>query len=393
MMTRSTLRLARFVVLTVLVVGITGSVFAQAAITKEKDIILYRDTNFYSAFPSIVTRPSGELVAAFRRAPDRRVFGEKGNSHTDPNSYLVLVRSDDNGETWTKDPELILAHPYGGSQDPCLFQLDDGSLVCSSYGWARVNDDAKKKFSEAMSHGNFIFMGGYLTRSTDGGHSWGPIIKPPHIASNVTTDVFGRPTPTYNRGAMTQGADGRLYWAVASQPRLTPRLTGTHLMVSDDRGETWNYSAPIAEDKKISFNETSLYTTPKGDVVAFMRTADFDDHTVVARSKDGGKTFEPWQDAGWQGHPHYALRLPDNRVFLVYGYRHAPFGIRARILNAECTDFATAEEIILRDDGIHSDLGYPWATLTADGRILAVYYFHDDTGTRFIAGTYLSISE
>ena len=42
------------------------------------------------------------------------------------------------------------------------------------------------------------------------------------------------------------------------------------------------------------------------------------------------------------------MRLPDNRVLLTYGYRHEPCGVRARILNAECTDFATAPEIIIR---------------------------------------------
>ena len=126
-------------------------------------------------------------------------------------------------------------------------------------------------------------------------------------------------------------------------------------------------------------------------LVAFMRTTGFDGHTLVARSTDGGKTFAQWQDAGWQGHPHYALQLPDDRVFLVYGYRHKPFGIRARILNAECTDFKTAEEFVLRADGLMEDLGYPWATLTQDGKILAVYYFHDGTGNRHIAGTLLSI--
>ncbi|MGI6519503.1 MAG: hypothetical protein ACOX2D_00010 [Fermentimonas sp.] len=33
-----------------------------------------------------------------------------------------MVRSRD-GETWTTEPELIYAHPFGGSQDPCLLRL------------------------------------------------------------------------------------------------------------------------------------------------------------------------------------------------------------------------------------------------------------------------------
>jgi hypothetical protein len=158
-------------------------------------------------------------------------------------------------------------------------------------------------------------------------------------------------------------------------------------------GRWWNYACPIARDDKASFNETSLYETPAGDLVAFMRTADFDDHTVIARSTDGGKHIKPWQDCGWQGHPHAALRLPDGRVLLVYGYRHKPFGIRARVLNAECTDAATAPEIVLRTDGGSGDLGYPWVTRTADGHILVVYYFNRDGGTRHIAGTLLAVEQ
>jgi hypothetical protein len=357
---------------------------------KEKDIIIYRDELFYSAFPSIVVRPSGEVLVAFRRAPERRAFGEKRSWHTDPNSYLVLVRSNDNAETWTKDPELMFAHPLGGSQDPCMNQLRDGSIVCSSYAWARLDDAAAAKVTGSLRHSNFVFLGGDLIRSEDGGHTWqGPIASSP-VPGCVTKDVFGNPCPAYNRGAMCQTRDGRLLWAVVSQVRLDPRLAETHLRVSNDGGLTWDYSCPIARDDKASFNETTLYETPKGTLVAFMRTADFGDHTVIARSKDGGKSFEPWEDTGFQGHPHGVTRLPDNRVLLVYGYRHEPYGIRARILDPECTNAASAEEIVLRDDGGSSDLGYPWAALMKDGRALVAYYMNQDDGTRHIAGSILA---
>ena len=96
-------------------------------VQKIKDIMIYEDSQFYSSFPSIVKRPNGELLLAFRRAPDRKVFGEGHTDHVDPNSYLVSLRSKD-GENWSKNPELIYAHPFGGSQDPCLLQLRDGTM-------------------------------------------------------------------------------------------------------------------------------------------------------------------------------------------------------------------------------------------------------------------------
>ena len=364
---------------------------AALSVTKVGDLVIYSDDNFYSAFPSIVRRSDGELIVAFRRAPERRRFGENNSTHTDPNSYLVLVRSRDQGQTWTREPELIHAHPQGGSQDPCMLQLRDGSILCSSYAWALLNSAVAEKKENSMRHGPFVFLGGYLVRSQDGGRSWqGPII-PPATPGDMILDPFGKPVPAYNRGAMCEGKNGTIYWVVTANTEATPRKSETHLFVSRDRGLTWTYSCPVARDSKASFNETSIYETPKGDLVAFMRTADFNDHTTLARSTNQGKSFEPWQDAGFQGHPHYALRLPDSRVLLIYGYRHTPFGIRARVLDAECTNANAASEIILREDGGNGDLGYPWATLLSEDRALVVYYFNKGDGTRHIAGTILSL--
>jgi len=359
-------------------------------VRKIKDILIYEDPSFYSSFPSVIKRPDGEVLIAFRRAPDRKIFGEKGTSHTDPNSYLVMVRSRD-GETWTKEPELIYAHPFGGSQDPCLLQLRDGTMLCTSYGWAFVRPDGlpnlKKPVFEAG--GGAIFLGGYLVRSTDGGKKWQAPVYPLHIEPEVHYNAYGKPVPAYNRGALYEGKSGRIFWMVAASD--TSKKTSVHLLISDDKGQTWRYSSSVAVDEKVAFNETSVYETPKGDIVAFLRTANFGDQACIARSTDGGKTFGKWETMGFQGHPLNALRLPDNRVLLTYGYRHKPFGIRARILNAECTDFAIAPEIVLREDGGNSDIGYTWPVQLDKNRVLVTYYFNKENGTRHIAGTILQI--
>jgi hypothetical protein len=357
---------------------------------KLADLVIYKEAQFYSSFPSIVRRPDGELIVAFRRAPERRCLGEKSTTHTDPNSYLVLVRSRDDAKTWSA-PALLFAHPFGGSQDPCMVQLRDQSILCSSYGWSLLSAEAATNLPGLFRHGRFAFLGGWLLRSVDAGHSWQGPILPPSVPDETVLDPFGKPVPAYNRGAMCQGKDGDIYWVVASKHRAGRPLTETHLLTSSDGGQTWKYSCPVASDDKVTFNETSLYETPKGDLIAFMRTASFDDHTAIARSTDHGKSFSKWQDAGFQGHPHYALRLPDSRVLLVYGYRHPPFGIRARVLDSECTQTSAAPEIILRDDGSNGDLGYPWAALLSRNRVLVVYYMNIGDGTRHIAGTVLGL--
>ncbi len=357
-----------------------------------KHLVIYRDTLFHAAFPSVVRSKKGDLLLAFRRAPERKSFGEKSTNHVDPNSYLVAVRSRD-GENWTSKPTLLYAHAFGGSQDPCLLQLREGTLLCASYGWAFVRPDGLPNLKQPVfqNRNGSVFLGGYLIRSTDGGTSWKGPIEPPHIEPEKILDPFGQPIRAYNRGAMYEGRDGRVFWVVAANDQVSPRRTSTHLLVSHDKGLTWAYSSPVAADETVSFNETSIYETPKGDLVAFLRTAGLDDQACMARSTDGGKTFQPWQKMGFQGHPLHALRLPDNRVLLTYGYRHAPLGIRARILNAECTDFATAPEIILRTDGGSTDIGYPWAVQLDKKRVLVTYYFNVANGPEHIAGTILEI--
>ncbi|HZV34798.1 MAG TPA: sialidase family protein, partial [Verrucomicrobiae bacterium] len=340
--------------------------------------------------PSVVRRPNGELLVAFRRAPDRRIYGDGVLTHTDADSQLVLVRSRDSGETWTQTPSLIFAHPFGGSQDPCMVQLRDGSILCTSYGWAPVGKEFAGKLKDVVNLNGFVFMGGYLLRSTDGGNSWQQPIIPPALPFANVLNHLGQIAPVANRGAMCEGRDGRLFWAVANGDVHNPDKTSVYLMTSTNRGLNWNYSCPIATHEKIAFNETSLFETPKGELVAFLRTENFNDHTCVARSTDGGKSFAPWQDAGFQGHPHYALRLPDQRVLLIYGYRHPPFGVRARILDAECKDL-DAKEIIIRADGGNGDVGYPWATMLSKKRLLVVYYLNQANGPRYIAGTILGL--
>lgn len=363
-----------------------------SGVRKIKDIVIYKDTMFYSSFPSIDKSATGELLVGFRRAPDRRMMmGYRGRYHVDPNSYLMMMRSAD-GEKWETPPILMYAHPFGGSQDPGLFTLRDGTILCTSICWTFIEPEGivhlKQPFITTEVGG--ILFGGYLIRSTDNGRTWGEPIYPPALSPNY--NAIGQLMPSHNRGSLCEDKNGRVFWIVSSNDEFLKKWS-THLLISDDKGLSWRYSCPVATDEKVSFNETSIFETPKGDLVAFMRTADLDDHACIARSTDGGKSFTQWEDMGFQGHPLHALKLHDGRVLLSYGYRHEPFGIRARILNPECTDFKTAPEIILRDDGGNQDLGYPWSVQLDENRVLVVYYFHYANDTRFIGGTILQIND
>ncbi|MCC5932450.1 MAG: exo-alpha-sialidase [Cyclobacteriaceae bacterium] len=365
---------------------------SKPKIKKNQDIIIYDDEKFHSAFPSIVKKADGEFLLAFRRAPDRKIFGEGHSNHVDPNSYLVMMRSRD-GISWDGEPELLYAHAFGGSQDPCLLLMKNGKMLCTSYGWAFVRPDGlpNLKSPNFQNKDGVVFLGGYVLYSDDGGKEWAGPLYPPHISPEINFSAMGIPIPAYNRGALWEGKNGRIYWVVAASDSESPRKTSTHLIISEDEGKNWEYSTPVAVLDTASFNETSIYETPAGDLVAFLRTSRLNGEAWIARSKDGGKSFGKPESMGFVGYPLHALPLPDKNVLLVYGYREKPYGIRARILNPECTDFKTAKEIIIRDDGAGTDLGYPWSVMLDDKRILVSYYHNVVPGRIHIAGSILEI--
>jgi len=375
----------------------SSSVYAQkstwkgkiSGLEKERDIIIYKDTNYHSAFPSVIRKQDGEFFVAFRRAPDRHVFGEPRTFHVDANSYLASVTSK-NGIDWSPKANVFYAYDFGGSQDPCLLQLENGNIICASYAWTFLRSNTKLHQPFAFNNGAG-FLGGYIIHSKDDAKTWDGPFTPPNMPRDKNFSLFkGEPIPACNRGAMIQGQDGKVYWSVIANEKHGH--ASNHLLVSEDEGKSWDYLSVVAESDTATFNETSLYQTPKGDILAFMRTAALDDEACIARSTDGGKSFQPWQKMGFKGHPLQAMRLPDNQVLLVYGYRHEPFGIRARILNEECTNFDTAEEIIIREDGGGFDIGYPWSIMLDDNRVLITYYFFNKPeGTKYIAGSVMKL--
>jgi hypothetical protein len=113
------------------------------------------------------------------------------------------------------------------------------------------------------------------------------------------------------------------------------------------------------------------------------------------RSEDDGATWRyltrPVVDTGRGGNPPSLITLHDGRLCLTYGYRAAPFGLRAKL--SEDQGHRWGHEIILRADGGNHDLGYPRTTQRPDGLVVTVYYFNDQPeGERYIAATLWSPS-
>jgi hypothetical protein len=74
---------------------------------------------------------------------------------------------------------------------------------------------------------------------------------------------------------------------------------------------------------------------------------------------------------------------------MTYGYRRPPYGVRACLSHDDGVTWDLQHELVIRSDGLHTDLGYPSSVQLESGQILTVYYFHEpgENSVHFIAGT------
>ncbi len=364
--------------------------------------VLYRSDRFFSAFPSVVQLPSGDVLLAFRRAPDHRwLLGEVGDQdmnsvdHVHFKSHIALRRFDGSAAP-LGDATSMPMHGEAGDQDANLFVHSSGRLVQHGFLWYPVTHAVGEKLKGRGRHvlgaehlgAGYLFWGGYVRYSDDDGVNWSNYIElPVNIAGDVAGGPFV-PGTVALRGRMAELPDGRLLVAGYTAGENSPEHQQTCLFVSDSDGASWSRLPQQLMMTGVDLQEPSVAAWPAGEISVFHRTRHNGDRLVLARLTGGLSLGQP-KSVSIIGHPYDPLVLPDGRLFLVYGYRHQPMGVRARLVS-NMDELETAEEIIIRADSPSADTGYPSACMLADGRILVAYYIADDKGIRGIEGTILS---
>jgi hypothetical protein len=157
-----------------------------------------------------------------------------------------------------------------------------------------------------------------------------------------------------------------------------------------DGGRNWSFVSWIGpEPEGYAIMPSTVRLTDREWLTTLRRREGERSWIDAYRSLDAGRT---WTVAGTpapstgEGNPPSLLRLADGRICLTYGYRAAPFGLRARLSRNGGKTWG--REIILRDDGGGRDVGYPRTMQRPDGKLVSVYYYHDTLeGPRYIAAT------
>lgn len=355
---------------------------------------IYKDGE-YVAFPNLAWIDEDTLACFFRHAWDRRK--EYGTyTHIDATAKDVYVTSQD-GRHFKPAMHTVVDDDMS-EQDPCVTVLADGRIIMTCFRWQIVPEGQGEgiwgkalfqRYGRTRKGAYDTFNIGFsCSISDDGGQSWKhyPVVQP---EGYVTSAV---------RGNITELPDGSLLMPFYGAKTIGA-LSSCGVVRSQDRGESWQLLGEMACEEGINFLEPNLYRTPSGRLIGLMRTqtdymvpgVKFEDTYLnlhIAVSEDDGKTFGPVQEVSsvWGSNPVHVLALRSGKAFVNYGYRRAPFGIRAKLCNAELSDIESVPELVVCDDAPNGDLGYSHAVQLKDDTILLAYYISDPDGTRKIEG-------
>ncbi len=320
-------------------------------------------SNHYHGWPTLARRRNGQLLL---------VCSGGRESHVCPFGQVELMRSDDDGATWTF-PRVLLDLAID-DRDAGILETAKGTLLATTFSSlayeyqfnnGNINKwDAARQARWRGAHNRISAaerkaqLGTWMLRSTDGGVTWSTpydsIVNSPH--------------------GPIQLADGRQLYA-GKDLWKTGKWIGACESIDD--GKSWRKLAQIPTrpgDNPAEYHELHAVEATNGTIVVQIRNNNPANRseTLQTESSDGGKTWSVPHPIGVWGLPSHLLRLRDDRLLMTYGYRRKPFGNQARI----STDYGKTwgEPVTISGDGANGDLGYPSTVELQDGTLLTAWY-------------------
>ena len=350
---------------------------ARAEIKWVKEICVEKDR--YIGWPTVCRLANGDVMA---------VFSGDRDSHICPWGKVQMVRSTDDGETWSA-PVTIANGPID-DRDAGIVQLPDGEILVTYFTSVAFRAPyIMKKHPDYVRHDEKISeevrnasLGNWAVRSRDNGKTWS---KPEKLALKGQTP---HGPILLKDGSLFQIGRSFTHSRVGTAPKGRSLISAER---STDGGRTWQMLCPEIPDmngenaKSHMFHEPHAVELADGTLVGMVRYHGDDGGKGLAKhgngymrvtfSKDGGRTWTPMAKTDMLGLPPHLIRLADGKIVCVYGRRLAPpgFGEFATISDDGGKTWDVANEISLAPSH-NGDLGYPASCLLANGDILTVYY-------------------
>ena len=362
--------------------------------------LLERDDMFGNfCWPTIIRLKDGRLLMA---CSGLRM------EHIDPFGKVVACLSEDEGQTWS-EPYVLINTPLD-DRDAGLMPYGDGFLLTSFNNKRELqrsillpnskhfpNTEEKRRIFEARVN--------EITDEEEKEH-YGSLLS--YFDANLK-EQYRIHLPITSPHGPTLLQDGRVMYVgriFDENLEVCHHHDGIVVMFSDDAknfGDSVAIDLPIEElPKKPLFCEPHGLQLADGTILIHIRLQGHDvdnKHFTVYQSvsTDGGKTFRKAEplcvpDGPMYGSPSHLMQMEDGTVVMSYSYRFDLFGQRARI--SRDSGKTWSKEVILRDDGLSWDLGYPATVELKNGNLLTVYYqIPVEKENRAILGTEWNLKE
>jgi len=348
-----------------------GSLLALPAHAAARNVTVYKESGRFAGWPANhgIWSWGNEIVVGFEIG----VFKDNESGHdidfSQPAEH-VLGRSLDGGESWKLERPAGLKPPPG-TKIASVPTASDGKPPTDCPGGVEFThpDFALTTRMESHQYGPSRFCYSY-----DRGHTWeGPF----HLPS------FGQPGIMARTDYLVQGKHDLLAFVTAAKPG---RREGRVICVrTQDGAKSWNLVSFVGpEPPDFAIMPSTVELAPGMLLMAVRRRAWIETY----RSFDNGESWHLGNQVvlNLGGNPPSMVRMKDGRIALTFGFRTEPYGIRAKI--SEDLGRTWRPEIVLRDDGGGSDLGYPRTVQRPDGKLVTVYYFNEDAhAERYIGAT------
>lgn len=261
-----------------LVVCLAGAVHAAAStqLLEHTDVFISGADGYHThRIPAIVTTKAGTVLAFCE--------GRKHSRSDTGDIDLLVKRSTDGGKTWSP-PHLVWSDGANTCGNPAPVVDQTTGIIWLLLTW---NDGADKENAIAYRKARDTRRV-FVTRSVDDGATWS---QPKEITSSVKKPDWGwYATGPVNGIQLTRGPHpGRLVIPAnhSSLTTSTQVVTRSHVVFSDDHGQTWQIGG-LEEEQT---NESTLVELADGSLLHNMRSYFGKNRRAVATSQDAGLTW------------------------------------------------------------------------------------------------------
>jgi pimeloyl-ACP methyl ester carboxylesterase/photosystem II stability/assembly factor-like uncharacterized protein len=310
--------------------------WVSPVLLKNGDWLVGFSAGYWHASPSTPLRYSPQTIAEYQK------MGMPADVVAPTGGRAMIVRSSDEGKTWSK-PVTLLDTP-DDDRHPAWVLLPNGTLLCSlfTYPGAEIADIVKQPENAYRT---------VIIRSSDGGQTWDKkLIRPP---SPFLADESNGPMVVLKDGSVLLTISGVMKPGAPAQAAV---------FCSDDSGATWRHLSTIKADHDL--DEANATQLPDGRLVLMARP-----EGDISWSRDQGRTWTAPQTFGMRLFAPSLYALADGALVCLHG-SYAPGHGGMRLIFS--TDGGQTWIAPAKDHGFLVDdcYGYGKAIQLSDGSLL-----------------------